>query len=416
MTFKRIWGLVLLLMLSACQPGIFASFIGPATPSPVAVPVTAQPTYTPATPPPTRVFTYPDTPTPDAKSTPTRLPTWTPYPLTPQVTSPVLGVFNFPADVDPLTGLKVKDKKILNRRPVMVKVSNFPSNARPQAGLSYADIVFEYYIGEFMNRFLAIFYGTDVPQAGPIRSGRYVDAQLVQMFGGFLVYGSADARVDEALVQILGKRAISHLEAPCPAICGEDTHTHTVFANTAEITKYARGEGISNAKPDLRGMIFDPRPPKGDDLAVNIAVQYVRFYRGEWHYNSQTQLYERWIDDDSLKVPPIMVPLEDRLNEQQLAFANVILIFATYVEYNPTLHDIEIWPNTTGKRAIFFRDGTMTEGTWRSVGNERPMQFFNRWGLPFALKPGNTWIVIVGDSSKFEQPAPGQWELRFDLP
>jgi hypothetical protein len=111
-----------------------------------------------------------------------------------------------------------------------------------------------------------------------------------------------------------------------------------------------------------------------------------------------------------------MIPLVDRLNNQQLSFSNVIILFATYVEYAPTLHDIRLYDNTSGKRAIFFRDGVMIEGTWKTVSNGRPIQFFNSWGLPMHLKPGNTWIVLTGDSSTFSETDPGTWELRFDLP
>ena len=64
-------------------------------------------------------------------------------------------MFNFPDNVNPLTGLVVDDPSRLERRPVMVKVSNFPRTGRPHAGLSFADIVFEYYIGYGMNRFCA---------------------------------------------------------------------------------------------------------------------------------------------------------------------------------------------------------------------------------------------------------------------
>ena len=332
------------------------------------------------------------------------------------LTPSVIGVHKFPKDVDPLTGLKVSDPEILDSRPVMVKVTNFPSDARPQAGLSKADVVFEYYIGEFMNRFLAVFYGKDAEAAGPIRSGRLVDAQLVNMYGGLLVYGSADVKVDGVIIQTLGERAISHLEAPCPAVCGTDTHASTVFTNTAELTRFAEKETINDSRPDLSGMIFNEHVPQSDQIAVKIAVQYVPFYRGEWEYNPDTHIYMRWIDDDSMKVPPVMVPLKDRLTDKQLAFSNVVLIFANYTEFAPTLHEIDIWRNTSGERAIFFRDGVMTEGTWRSVGYDRPIQFFDHYGIPYPLKPGNTWIVIAGNSSKFEQPASGQWELRFDLP
>jgi len=415
MALKRIILIGLsLIVLVACQPQSTSTLL-PKSLVPTAAELVA-PAQLPETPIPASTLEYPPTSTVFPKANPTHPPTWTPFATRSTSTPAVMGVFKFAADVDPLTGLKVADPEILNRRPVMVKVTNFPSDARPQAGLSKADVVFEYYIGEFMNRFLAVFYGKDAEKAGPIRSGRLVDAQLVNMYGGLLVYGSADVKVDGVLIQTLGERAISFLEAPCPAVCGTDTHASTVFTNTAELTRFAKKDAINDSRPDLSGMIFDARVPQSDQMAVKIAVQYVKFYRGEWEYDPDTHLYLRWIDDDSIKVPPVMVPLKDRLNDKQLAFSNLVLIFANYTEFAPTLHEIDIWKNTTGERAIFFRDGVMTEGTWRSVGYDRPIQFFNHYGIPYALKPGNTWIVIVGNSSKFEQPASGQWELRFDLP
>jgi len=80
----------------------------------------------------------------------------------------------------------VADPSLLARRPEMIKVANFPRNGRPHAGLSAADIVFDYYIGEGANRFLALFYGQDSKQVGPMRSGRYIDAELVPMYQGIL--------------------------------------------------------------------------------------------------------------------------------------------------------------------------------------------------------------------------------------
>ncbi|MHB8808355.1 MAG: DUF3048 domain-containing protein, partial [Anaerolineaceae bacterium] len=86
----------------------------------------------------------------------------------------VLPTATIPAQggVNPLTGLPVSDPNILNRMPVMVKVSNYPRSGRPHAGLSFADIVFDYYIGNGTNRFLAVYYGNDSSSIGPVRSGR----------------------------------------------------------------------------------------------------------------------------------------------------------------------------------------------------------------------------------------------------
>ena len=111
-----------------------------------------------------------------------------------------------------------------------------------------------------------------------------------------------------------------------------------------------------------------------------------------------------------------MIPLVDKLNGQQVAFANVIILFANYVEYATTLHDIDIWNNTEGQRALIFRDGIAIDGYWRTQDQEHPIQFFDKWGLPVPLKPGNTWIVIAGNSSGVEQPGDGQWRILFDIP
>ncbi|HEX9680617.1 MAG TPA: DUF3048 domain-containing protein, partial [Anaerolineales bacterium] len=94
----------------------------------------------------------------------------TPIPLTPQATAGPVGPDVYPEGINPLTGLPA-EPEALGRVPAAIKISNFPAQGRPHAGLSYADLVYEYFIGVGMTRFLAIFYGEDALLAGPIRSG-----------------------------------------------------------------------------------------------------------------------------------------------------------------------------------------------------------------------------------------------------
>src|ERR1051325_7170688 len=64
----------------------------------------------------------------------------------------------FPADVNPLTGLAVQDSSLLTLPAVLVSISNMPFSARPQAGPGFAPWVYEFYIGEGATRFMNVFY------------------------------------------------------------------------------------------------------------------------------------------------------------------------------------------------------------------------------------------------------------------
>ena len=77
---------------------------------------------------------------------------------------------NFPAGINPLTGLPVADPSLLNLPAVMVSIPLFPASARPQAGLSYAPWIFEIYIGEGTTRLLTTFYG-ETPSVEPAVTG-----------------------------------------------------------------------------------------------------------------------------------------------------------------------------------------------------------------------------------------------------
>jgi hypothetical protein len=323
--------------------------------------------------------------------------------------------------INPLTGLAVTDPSRLERKPVFVKVSNYPAIGRPHAGLSVADMVFEYYIGSGQNRFMAVYYGQDTTQIGPVRSGRRVDAEIVPMYDGILGYGSADADTDAVIVSALGDYAISHLEGPCPAFCGEDTHSATgVFANSAAISEFVKMNGWENNAPDLPGMFFQETPPENNIPAEKLTILFNYYNRGEWRYDETSGKYLRWIEEienfGTLDESMEMIPLVDRNTGEQLAFSNIIVIKAEYEELAPTAHDINIHSNDSGRPAFLFRDGGMIAGEWATPNDSDPIQFTYLDGSPLPLKPGNTWIAIMGINATFYEVESGVWESFFFLP
>jgi hypothetical protein len=92
-----------------------------------------------------------DSPYDNAAPTPVYLPSLTPPPPTPteKVILPELlpaGVnvpaFTVPTSLNPLTGLLPSDPALMERRPLAIKVANYPRYIRPQSGLTLADNVY----------------------------------------------------------------------------------------------------------------------------------------------------------------------------------------------------------------------------------------------------------------------------------
>jgi hypothetical protein len=320
-------------------------------------------------------------------------------------------------NIDPLTSLEVSNQGILNRRPVMIKVSNYPAIGRPHAGLAYADLVFDYYIGFGQNRFLAVFYGRDAASIGPVRSGRLVDIQLTNLYQGILGFGSADGDTLGSIFGDLERRAISNPEAPCPAFCGADTHSVIgVFANSAELSKWYSQQAKDNHRYDLSGMKFGNLDGTVSKAGSQVTIQFNYYNRTDWKYDAASNQYLRWMNEEMQPESINMIPSTERATGKQLGFSNLILLFAKYIEFAPSKHDVELWGNTRGQRAVLFRNGVMIEGIWKTNSRSKPIQFFDSSGNPLPLTPGNSWIVLTGLASSFKETQIGQWNLFFALP
>ena len=175
------------------------------------------------------------TPTPAATETPTAT-------ATPEYPVEGYGPSGFPTDINPLTGLKVADPALLDRRPLAIKVPNLPRTVRPQWGLSLADIVYEYYTEEGSTRFIGLFLGNNAETVGPIRSARFFDGNIVRMYKAILAFGSGDQRVRNRLYSAeYANRLVSEYPAKCPPMCRyEPNGVDYLITNTAELTKYAK--------------------------------------------------------------------------------------------------------------------------------------------------------------------------------
>jgi hypothetical protein len=344
---------------------------------------------------------------------------------TPQANVGDVGPDTFPPGVNPLTGLPVSDPASLSLPPALVSVANFPVSGRPQAGLSFAPYVFELFIGEGMTRFLALFYGDypeldDAPASksspavdnagiGPIRSGRLPYRNLSKLYNGFLVMASASSEVRSELTGSTN-------------VYGSNTED----INSARID-VTRLQALAQANKkdkafNMTGNRFNPQPPAGGQEASDLWVFYSFLNQVLWTYDPASQAYLRQQDkaDGSGK----FYPSTDRLTGEQLAFENIIVLFARHeaLNSNHTLIDLDLL--YTMNKASLFRDGRMYPIYWSTANGDyekksgllRPIRFVDKEGKPFPLKPGQTWVEVVDISATLTEKEPGYWKARFYAP
>jgi hypothetical protein len=328
-------------------------------------------------------------PTPTARpATPTLVPpTSTPVP-TPTVTpTPAPTMPPRPENENPLTGLSVDDPAVLQRRPLHVRIGNDPG-ARPQVGLSDADLVYEEIVEWWVTRYTAVYLSKTPETVGPIRSARLINTQLTQQYGAALVNSGGSDGVRWELSQL----PIVNLDEyfwPKPYFYRENQGWQTRLAmNTVAARELMKQEGMEATVP-LRGFTFSD-VPMGGDPATTILIPYPKqTSRVEWRYDADSGRYLRWVSDE---------PLVDFANNLQISAANVIIYYAQHlptdiVEDSNGATSIRIIVNGEG-RAQIFRDGVVTEGLWRTDGTQTPDFVFPN-GERIPLKRGNSWIEVV---------------------
>lgn len=397
--------LVLLTGLAACQT---------ATPQPTAQPTQGIDLAATAT---RKALDTPfvpvtNTPAPTATETPAA----TPIP-TRDYPAEGYGPSNFPADVNPLTGLKVEDPQILNRRPILIKVQNLPREDRPQSGLSRADIVYEFYTEYGTTRFAALFYGQDAEQVMPIRSARYSDVNLIRMYKPIFVFGYAYAPVFQRLVNSeFSSRLVLESGASCPAVCRVDPRgKNYLAANTIELQNLIKARGIDNTRPNLDGMVFNYTVPEGGKPAQQVYVRFSAAIYNRWDYDAASGRYLRFSEtrNDPNGNAPDYAPLTDALTKQQIAADNLVIIQVRHNEVDPR-PDVEVLDMSIlgNGPAYLFRDGQMFEVKWQRLTENDLLTLVDTEGKPVAFKPGQTWFEVMTVNTTLTQEG-AVWRFRF---
>jgi hypothetical protein len=268
-----------------------------------------------------------------------------------------------------------------------VRIGNDPI-ARPQVGLSQADLVYEEIVEWGVTRYTAVYLSTTPEMIAPVRSARLINTQLTQQYDAALINSGGSDGVRWELSQL----PIVNLDEyfwPQPYYYRENEGWATRLAVDAVAVHQLLEREEMQSAISLRGFTFSDEP-LGGDAAQHIHIPYPQQTSPvDWRYDAESGLYLRWVSDE---------PMIDFIDDQQLSAANVIIYYAEHqetdiVEDSRGATSIRIIVNGEG-RAQVARDGMVVGGLWRTDGSQTP-EFVYPNGVPIPLKQGNSWIEVV---------------------
>ncbi len=353
-----------------------------------------------------------------ASSTPTLV-------VTPMETS-ASGEAQKPSEaLNPLTGLPPAAPVLLDRRPIAVKVANYPRYMRPQSGLTLADQVFEYYIESELTRFVAVFYGNDSEWVGPVRSGRYFDEHVQRMYQAYLVFKFADPReLNYFRSSDFARFLVTPTNGLCPPFHFLAERARTVeqynnsYFDTTRWKDCVAHNGMDDDHPTLRAEYFSESAPRGDLPGVRVYTYYSVDSYHYWEYAPETHLYYRYQETaDSRKGEESYEALMDRVTGEQVHAANVVVLFANHTFANSYDRDDEVFQidlNGSGE-AYLFRDGEGFLARWQRTDLDQPLLLTTLSNDPIPLRPGITFYEVIGLRSDVDQ-GDGEWSFHHYWP
>jgi hypothetical protein len=366
-----------------------------------------------------------DSPYAGAAPTPYYLPTLTPPPSAPTLDETTLA-FNTPGvgTINPLTGLPPSDPALLSRRPLSIKVANYPRYVRPQSGLTLADNVFEYYIEGGLTRFIAVFYGNSSEWVGPVRSGRYFDENIQRMYQAFLVFKFADPRVLDYFKE---SDFAQYIVVPSMAGC-----TPFEFMSTRHIEAYNNSyfytpnwedcidnNHLDNNPPQFQSGFFNELAPLSDQKGMKIVTYYSYDSYNYWEYNPNTKQYLRYQEthDSRNGKPEEYMPLTDNVTGDQVHASNVVVLLAEHTFANTYDQEDEVYhiDLTTSGDAYVFRDGVAIPAHWSRATDNQPLLLKGVDNSLIYLRPGITFYEVIGTHSFMDQEN-GEWYFHHDTP
>ncbi len=290
----------------------------------------------------------------------------------------------------PLTGVAIEMP--VDERPVAVMVENSPE-ARPQSGLTKADLVYEVLAEGDITRFVAVYQSDATAEAiGPVRSMRPYFLELGMGLDALIVHAGRSPEV----TSILKKQQVDNFDEVYNG--GDGKYNWRDKSRKAPHNLYTRIDNIRQGaeKKKYRKTWTDPQllfGSSGESTVAATPFQKVKIH----YYNGYYVTYSTDSGKGTFLRSMAGNAHVDRESEEQIAANNVIICFAKH-EVLDKVGRRSVDVNGPGS-GFLLQNGKYIGITWeKKNGAIRAMVAGEE--LPFV--PGNTWIQFVPEGAKIE--------------
>ncbi len=252
--------------------------------------------------------------------------------------------------------------------------------ARPQWGLSQADIVYEVPTEAMITRFLALFCTSGPDTVGPVRSLRLQFLVIARDYEATIAHsGSSESALD-----VVRRGAGSVINEFWNARPFRRDRTrlmpHNVFTSVTRLRTYMP------QTPPSSGRLWATADLAPAPEPMTFTIPYGRGYAARFDYDPKTGRYRRFIDGR---------PAVDALTGDQLDVAAVIVQYARWWQvYEGPILTSRMELTGEGKVTVFAA-GRQIDGTWYRPDPSGPMQLVDQDGHPVRLPPGRVWISLL---------------------
>ncbi|MFD2683055.1 DUF3048 domain-containing protein [Bacillus seohaeanensis] len=284
----------------------------------------------------------------------------------------------------PLTGERTKQEPEV--RSVAVMVNNHPK-ARPQSGLSQADIVYEVLAEGEITRFLAIFQSEKPEKIGPVRSARDYYIDLAKGYDSLYIAHGYSPKAREMLRggSIDNLNGIEY-DGSLFKRASDRVAPHNSYISYTDIVRGAEDKEFEMSTPPENLSFLEKEEKITGEMVESVTVSYFDnpLFEVVYQYNEEKGKYERYSNGEQT--------IDYETGEPVLLENIFIAETAHKVVDSAGRRNIDI---QSGGEAYLLQEGKMQQVEWENEGG-KILPYKDGEQVPFVK--GSTWINIIPDN------------------